>query len=74
MTETKHIPVLLNAVMEALGNIAGKTVIDATFGAGGYSKAFLEAGAKVIAFDRDPNVVQDAEKMAANFNGRFEFI
>lgn len=72
--KTKHIPVLLNAVMEALGNIAGKTVIDATFGAGGYSKAFLNAGAKVIAFDRDPNVVQDAEKMVADFNGRFEFI
>ncbi|MCL2629676.1 MAG: 16S rRNA (cytosine(1402)-N(4))-methyltransferase RsmH [Alphaproteobacteria bacterium] len=53
----KHIPVLLNPVLEALGDISGKTIIDATFGAGGYSRAFLDRGAKVVAFDRDPNVV-----------------
>ncbi|MDR2685706.1 MAG: 16S rRNA (cytosine(1402)-N(4))-methyltransferase RsmH [Rickettsiales bacterium] len=51
-----HIPVLLNEVLNILGEIKGKTIIDATFGAGGYSRAFLERGAKVIAFDRDPNV------------------
>lgn len=70
----KHIPVLLNAVMEALGDINGKKVVDATFGAGGYSRAFLDAGAYVIAFDRDPNVIADAEKIATDFNGRFDFI
>ncbi|MDR0449088.1 MAG: 16S rRNA (cytosine(1402)-N(4))-methyltransferase RsmH [Rickettsiales bacterium] len=52
----KHIPVLLEPVLETLGDIKGKTIIDATFGAGGYSQAFLERGAKVTAFDRDPNV------------------
>ena len=71
---TKHIPVLLDSVMRALGDIAGKTIVDATFGAGGYSRAFLNAGARVIAFDRDPTVATDAKKMCAEFDGRFEFI
>ena len=59
-TIQKHIPVLLDAVLDALGDINGKTVVDCTFGAGGYSRAFLTRGANVIAFDRDPNVVADA--------------
>lgn len=71
---TKHIPVLLDSVMRALGDIAGKTIVDATFGAGGYSRAFLNAGARVIAFDRDPTVATDAKKMCAEFDGWFEFI
>ena len=70
----KHIPVLLDSVLNALGDIAGKTVVDCTFGAGGYSRAFLNAGAKVIAFDRDPNVVADANAMIAEFGDRFQFI
>lgn len=52
----KHIPVLLDAVLDVLGNVQGKTIIDATFGAGGYSRAMLDKGARVIAFDRDPSV------------------
>lgn len=71
---TKHIPVLLDSVMRALGDIAGKTIVDATFGAGGYSRAFLNAGARVIAFDRDPTVATDAKKMCTEFDGWFEFI
>lgn len=70
----KHIPVLLNAIMQALGDVNGKRIVDATFGAGGYSRAFLEAGATVIAFDRDPNVRADAQELASIFDGRFEFI
>ena len=70
----KHIPVLLNAVMDALGDVRGKCIVDCTFGAGGYSRAFLDAGANVIAFDRDPNVVGDAEKIAKKYGNRFRFI
>lgn len=70
----KHIPVLLDAVMQALGNVDNKTIVDATFGAGGYSRAFLESGAHVIAFDRDPNVRADAEKMADEYGNKFTFI
>jgi 16S rRNA (cytosine1402-N4)-methyltransferase len=49
-----HAPVLIGEVVEALAPAAGKTIIDGTFGAGGYSRAFLAKGARVIAFDRDP--------------------
>ena len=53
----KHIPVLLNEVLEALAPQAGKTYVDATFGNGGYSEALLKtADCRLIAVDRDPNV------------------
>ncbi|MCQ2598994.1 MAG: 16S rRNA (cytosine(1402)-N(4))-methyltransferase RsmH [Alphaproteobacteria bacterium] len=70
----QHIPVLLDSVMDALGNIHGQTVVDATFGAGGYSRAFLDVGANVIAFDRDPHVESDARIMEKKYEGRFSFI
>ena len=71
---TKHIPVLLDSVLNALGDISGQTIVDCTFGAGGYSCAFLSRGANVIAFDRDPNVVADAESLSSEFPGRFQFV
>ena len=52
----RHIPVLLSEVLEALQPGAGKTIVDGTFGAGGYTKALLEKGA-VIAIDRDPDAI-----------------
>ena len=73
-TTQKHIPVLLSAVLDALGDVQGKTIVDCTFGAGGYSRAFLERGANVIAFDRDPNVVMDANALGGEFGNRFKFI
>ena len=73
-TTQKHIPVLLSAVLDALGDVQGKTIVDCTFGAGGYSRAFLERGANVIAFDRDPNVVVDANALGGEFGNRFKFI
>ena len=50
-----HVPVLLDEVVAALSPEAGETMVDATFGAGGYSRALLASGARVIAFDRDPD-------------------
>ena len=70
----KHIPVLLDSVMDAIGDIHAARVIDATFGAGGYTRAFLNAGANVLAFDRDPNVLDDAKQIKQEFGARFEFI
>ena len=40
-----HAPVLLAEVIEALDPKAGDVIIDATFGAGGYTRAILERGA-----------------------------
>lgn len=53
----RHIPVLLSEVMAALGPMADRLVVDGTFGAGGYTRAILEAGARVIAIDRDPDAI-----------------
>jgi 16S rRNA (cytosine1402-N4)-methyltransferase len=49
-----HTPVLLQEVVDALQPAPGKILVDGTFGAGGYTAAFLAAGASVVGFDRDP--------------------
>ena len=65
-----HVPVLLDEVMAAMAVDEGDVVIDATFGAGGYSRALLDAGATVHGFDRDPDAVAEAAPMVDAFNGR----
>lgn len=52
-----HIPVLLDEVVAALAPAPGAVIVDATFGAGGYTRALLNAGATVHAFDRDPDAI-----------------
>jgi len=68
---TPHIPVLLGEVVDAMQPAAGKTLVDGTFGAGGYSRALLERGASVIAFDRDPSAARFARGLPA---GRFRLV
>ncbi len=53
-----HVPVLLDEVLAALAPCAGCVVVDATFGAGGYTRKLLDAGATVHAFDRDPDAIE----------------
>src|SRR5690606_13990672 len=72
--DAPHIPVLLDEVIAALSPLAGRRVVDGTFGAGGYSRALLLAGAEVVAIDRDPSVRPHAEPLAAEFPGRFHFV
>lgn len=52
-----HIPVLLDEVIAALQPVEGALIVDATFGAGGYSRRLLDLGATVHAFDRDPDAI-----------------
>ncbi len=52
-----HVPVLIEEVMQALCPQPGSIIVDATFGAGGYTRRFLNAGATVHAFDRDPEAI-----------------
>jgi 16S rRNA (cytosine1402-N4)-methyltransferase len=57
-TRPRHIPVLIQSVLMYLRPQGGATYIDATFGAGGYSRAVLEAAdCRVIAIDRDPTAI-----------------
>ena len=71
MSGAPHAPVLLTEVLDALQPAPGQTVVDGTFGAGGYSRAILAAGAKVVAFDRDPSAQRFAEGLPAD---RFRFV
>lgn len=60
----RHIPVLLNEVLHALAINPGEIHVDGTFGAGGYSSAMAAQGAKVFAFDRDPDAIREGEALA----------
>ena len=57
MTPAAHLPVLLDEVVAALAPQPGSLIVDATFGAGGYTRRLLDAGAIVHAFDRDPDAI-----------------
>lgn len=66
-SQAPHVPVLLAEVLDALAPLEGARILDGTFGAGGYSRALLEAGASVVALDRDPSVLPHAERLSADF-------
>lgn len=69
-----HIPVLLRPLIKAVAPVSG-TWLDGTFGAGGYTRALLEAGAgKVIGVDRDPLVFQMAAPWAKDYGDRLQLV
>ena len=71
----RHIPVLLSEVVESLAPADNQLVIDGTFGAGGYTRAILEAAdCRVLAFDRDITAVRAAAPMIAEFSDRLRLI
>ncbi|WP_116091474.1 16S rRNA (cytosine(1402)-N(4))-methyltransferase RsmH [Sphingomonas crusticola] len=69
-----HIPVLLDEVIAGLAPGPGEIHVDGTFGAGGYTRALLGAGAKVIAFDRDPDAIAEGQALVAESGGRLELV
>ncbi len=65
-----HIPVLLDPILRAVAPITGPW-LDGTFGAGGYTRGLLDAGAShVTAVDRDPMVFEMARDWAAGYGDR----
>ena len=67
----KHIPVLLDDVVDVLAPRDGAVYVDATFGAGGYSRALLEAAdCTVWGIDRDPDAADAGNEMAAGYGNR----
>lgn len=65
-----HIPVLLSPILEAASPVSGHW-LDGTFGAGGYTRALLDAGAEsVIAVDRDPLAFEMAADWAGTYGAR----
>ena len=69
-----HIPVLLDEVIAGLAPQPGETHVDGTFGAGGYTRALLAAGANVIAFDRDPDAIAEGQALVAESEGRLQLV
>jgi 16S rRNA (cytosine1402-N4)-methyltransferase len=71
VTGAPHIPVLLAEVLAGLAPRSGAVFVDGTFGAGGYSRALLEAAdCKVFGIDRDPGAVARGRDLASRYDGR----
>jgi 16S rRNA (cytosine1402-N4)-methyltransferase len=61
-----HAPVLLDEVLTWLAPADGETIVDGTFGGGGYARAILGAAhCRVLAIDRDLDAIVRAEALAA---------
>jgi 16S rRNA (cytosine1402-N4)-methyltransferase len=75
-----HIPVLLDEAIEAVVRAPAAEatrpdlIVDATFGAGGYSRALLDRGVRVVAFDRDPSAVRFTGGLDEAYPDRFRLI
>lgn len=69
-----HTPVLLEEVLSYLQPVDGEVYVDATFGAGGYTKAILDAAdCTAIALDRDVSAHEFAEKLRSEYGDRLVF-
>ncbi|MCB2054863.1 MAG: 16S rRNA (cytosine(1402)-N(4))-methyltransferase RsmH [Geminicoccaceae bacterium] len=69
-----HEPVLLAPMLAALSPRPGETLVDATFGGGGYARAILAAAdCRVIGIDRDPAAVARGRELARE-NPRFRMV
>ncbi len=70
-----HISVLLAEVIAALDPRDGEIHVDGTFGAGGYSRALLQAAkCRVIGIDRDPSAIARGNDMARDWDGRLTVV
>ena len=66
-----HVSVLLREVIDILSPKDGGVYVDGTFGAGGYSRAILEAADCVVyGIDCDPVAIAFGQEMAREFAGR----
>lgn len=78
MSDAKHVPVLLDRVMDLLApTVVGDrpVVVDATLGLGGHTEAMLNrfADLHVIGIDRDPEALSRAKARLAGFGDRVTF-
>ncbi|MGE4611385.1 MAG: 16S rRNA (cytosine(1402)-N(4))-methyltransferase RsmH [Paracoccaceae bacterium] len=73
-TETPHVPVLLDPIMDRISPLSG-VWLDGTFGAGGYARAILDAGAeRLIGVDRDPEALERAAVWAGEYGERLQIV
>ena len=69
-----HVPVLLRETVAALQPAAGKIFLDGTVGGGGHALALVEAGARVIACDQDPEALEEASRRLAGYSSQVRFV
>lgn len=70
-----HVPVMLDEALGALALRPGATVLDGTFGGGGYTSAILDAvPCTVFAIDRDPAAIARGAAIAARHPGRLHLV
>jgi len=68
-----HVPVLLNAVLDSL--LPAERIIDGTLGAGGHTRALLDAGVnEVLGLDADPMAIDIASKNLADYADRVHIV
>jgi 16S rRNA (cytosine1402-N4)-methyltransferase len=73
--EVRHIPVLGREAVEALNPHDGGVYVDATFGAGGYSRMILETpGTRVIGIDRDRTAIAGGFDLVERSDGRLTLV
>jgi len=71
----RHVPVLGREAVDALAPCDGGIYVDATFGAGGYSRAILKIpGARVIGIDRDRTAITGGFDLVESSGGRLELV
>lgn len=72
---TRHVPVLVRPAVDFLNVRDGGVYVDATFGAGGYSSAILDAAdCRVIALDRDPMAIAAGADLVEKYSGRLTLV
>lgn len=69
-----HEPVLLREAAQFITPSPGRLVVDGTLGGGGHSEAFLQAGARVIGIDQDPDALACATGRIGTAEGRFRAV
>jgi 16S rRNA (cytosine1402-N4)-methyltransferase len=65
---------MLQEVIDNLAVRADDCIVDATFGAGGYTRAILAEGASVIAIDRDPNAIKAGQNLVVEQGGKLRLV
>lgn len=75
-TETYHIPVLLQEVIESFDPQPGDVLLDVTFGGGGHSQALLDTypTLKIIGFDWDKEAIERGQLLVEKYEGRLQLI
>jgi 16S rRNA (cytosine1402-N4)-methyltransferase len=77
MSTTKHVPVMLAEVLEALAVRPGGRYVDCTLGGAGHAEAILERsqpGGTLVGIDADPAAIERGAERLARFEGAFRLV